>query len=43
MKVTDAEYNSDTDTFVIQKVVPEGKKEMEYEVWQKSCLASNKI
>jgi len=43
VKVTDAEYNSDTDTFVIQKVVPEGKKEMEYEVWQKSCLASNKI
>jgi len=40
VKVTDAEYNSDTDTFVILKVIPEGKKEMEYEVWKKNCRDS---
>ncbi|KKS29213.1 MAG: Methionyl-tRNA formyltransferase [Parcubacteria group bacterium GW2011_GWA2_43_11] len=38
VKVTDAEYSEDMDTFNILKVIPEGKKEMEYEVWQKSCM-----
>lgn len=39
VKVTDAEYDEDTNTFVILKVIPEGKKEMEYAVWQKNCVA----
>ena len=38
VKVTDAEYNEDTNAFILLKVIPEGKKEMEYEVWQQSCI-----
>ncbi len=35
IKVTDAEYVNDE--FDILKVIPEGKKEMDYSVWKQSC------
>ncbi len=38
VKVTDAKYEDDK--FEILKVVPEGKKEVEYEMWKQNCKSN---